>query len=79
MTLSGTLKGRLWRDIKASPFVSVMINESTDISSSENLIIYIVYLKAGRAKVTYVQLLHAPAVDAESITESLLTFLQRMA
>jgi hypothetical protein len=75
MSLSSTLKGYLWKDILASPFVSVLIDESTDISTSENMIIYLIYLKAGVAIVTYVGLVHVPAVDAEAITDTLLTFL----
>lgn len=74
MALSAALKGRMWKDILESPFVSVLIDESTDISSSENLIIYIIYQKDGRAKATYVALQHAPAVDAEAIAETLLLF-----
>ena len=75
MSLSTVLKGKLWRDILDSPFVSVLIDESTDISTSENMIIYLIYLKDGLAVVSYVGLVHVPAVDAESITETLLTFL----
>ena len=75
MSLSSTLKGYLWKDNLASPFVSVLIDESTDISTSENMIIYLIYLKAGVAVVTYVGIVHVPAVDAESITDTLLTFL----
>ena len=74
LALSHTLQGKLWKDIKASPFVSVLIDESTDISTSENMIVYFLYLKAGRPTATYVTLRHAPAVDAESITTDLLLF-----
>ena len=72
--LSSALKGALWDDILASPFVSVLIDESTDISTSENLIIYFIYLKAGCAVASYVTLRHAPAVDAQSICQDLLSF-----
>ena len=76
MALSSTLKGLLWEDILASPFVSVLIDASTDISTSENMIMnmIIVYQKNGRQKVTYVELLHATEVDAEAITDALLDF-----
>ena len=74
MALSATIKQELWADILNSPFVSILIDESTDISTSENLIIYFIYEKYGLPVSSYVSLLHAPAVDATSITESLLTF-----
>ena len=60
MALSAALKGRLWQDILISPYVSILIDESTDISTSENLIIYFIYEKNGRAQASYVALLHAP-------------------
>ena len=74
MALSTAIKQELWADISNSPFVSVLIDESTDISTSENLIIYFIYVKDGLAVASYISLVHAAAVDAESITESLLTF-----
>ena len=74
MSLSSILKGYLWKDLLDSPFVSVLIDESTDISTSENMIIYFIYLKAGVAVVTYAAMLHVPAVDAASITDTLLVF-----
>ena len=74
MALSTAIKQELWADISNSPFVSVLIDESTDISTSENLIIYFIYVKDGLAVASYISLVHATAVDAESITESLLTF-----
>ena len=74
MSLSSILKGYLWKDLLASPFVSVLIDESTDISTSENMIIYFIYLKAGVAVVTYAAMVHVPAVDAASITDTLLVF-----
>jgi hypothetical protein len=76
MSLSSILKGDLWADLLASPFVSVLIDESTDVSTSENMIIYFIYLKAGVAVVTYAGMVHVPAVDAEAITETLLTYFQ---
>lgn len=60
MALSAALKGRIWQDILNSPYVSILIDESTDISTSENLIIYFIYEKNGRAQASYVALLHAP-------------------
>ena len=74
MSLSTVLKKMLWLDILASPCVSVLIDESTDISTSENMIIYLIYIKAGVAIVTFAGLVHVPEVDAESITDVVLAF-----
>ena len=76
MALSNTLKGKLWEGILSSPYVAVAIDESTDITTSENLIIYITYIHKGRTHVSYVGLGHAPAVDAESIHHQLLEYLE---
>ena len=75
-SLSNVLKGKLWQDIKSSLAVSVLIDESTDISTSENMIIYFIFLKDGVQTVSYVALLHAPKVDAASITELLMSYLE---
>ena len=75
LALATVLRGQLWEDILLSPFVSVMIDESTDVSTSENMIIYMVYIKDGRAQVTYVALVHCPDVDAAAITASVVDYL----
>ena len=56
MSLSTVLKGKLWRDILDSPFVSVLIDESTDISTSSLNGNYDLYFQAFKRKVS-VQLL----------------------
>ena len=76
MSMAAVLKGDLWQDILASPFVSVLIDESTDISTSQNLIIYIIYLKNGRPKVTFVGLLKVPAATAAVLVEVLTDFFE---
>ena len=74
MSLGAGLKSYLWSDIIASPFVFVLIDESTDISTSENMIIYFIHLKGDEAIVSYVGMVHMSAVDAQAITNTLLTF-----
>ena len=69
MSLSAVVKGKVWKDILASDYGSVLIDESTDISTSENMILYIIYIdkKNKRAKTTFVGLEHCPLTDAASI------------
>jgi hypothetical protein len=76
MALSTVLKQSLWQRILASPFVAVMVDESTDISTSENMILYVTYIYEGRAQCSFVGLVHAPEVDAESLHDQLVTFLE---
>ena len=40
MALDSVIKSKLWVDIQCSKFVTICIDESTDVSTSENLIIY---------------------------------------
>ena len=77
MAISAVIKGKLWDRILQSPYVAVMIDESTDVSTSENLIVYIAYVYNGRAHVTYVGIVHAPAVDAESLHDQLKEYLEQ--
>ena len=76
MAISTVLKQSLWQRILASPFVAVMVDESTDISTSENMILYVTYIYEGRAQCSFVGLVHALEVDAESLHDQLVTFLE---
>jgi hypothetical protein len=75
MSLSAVIKSRVWKDILASPAVSVLIDESTDVSQSENMIVYIIYMEDGTPIAKYVGLVHVSEVDADSITDTVLSFL----
>ena len=74
MSLSAVVKSKVWADIVASGAISILIDESTDISQSENMIVYIVYMKGGEALVKYVGLIAVPNTDAESIFEAVVEF-----
>ena len=53
MALSTVLKGEQWKDVVASPVLSVMVDETTDIATQENLTIYLIYIKDGEATCQY--------------------------
>ena len=63
MSLSAVIKSRVRKesDVLASPAVSVLIDESTDVSQSENMIVYIIYMKDGTPIAKYVGLVHVSA------------------
>ena len=42
------------REISKSPCIGIMIDESSDISTSKNLIVYISYVYQGMIKTRYV-------------------------
>ena len=44
MAISSVLKDQQWAEVCASPVLSVMVDETTDISTDEELIIYLVYI-----------------------------------
>ena len=70
------LEGEALERHRSQPIRFLLIDESTDMSTSKNLIIYFIYLKVGVQVVSYAALLHAPAVDAEAITDILLSYLE---
>jgi hypothetical protein len=74
MSLSAVVKSKQWKDILASPSVSLLIDESTDISTSENMILCIIYICDKRPKTVFVGLEHCPATDAASIHALIVEF-----
>ena len=75
---ASVLKKEKWQKILASPAVSILIDESTDVATSENMIIYVIYLDqaTGETVVCYLEILHAPDTTATGIVESLLAFFE---
>ena len=61
-SLNLVLEGQITEDLKASPYFSLMADESTDISVTKNLILYIQYLNPDQRSVTrYIKLLSLKA------------------
>ena len=76
---ASVLKTKKWSKILDSPAVSILIDESSDISNSENMVIYICYLdtSSGEVVVTFLELAHAPDTTAAGITKALLTLFHK--
>ncbi|MCO5566715.1 hypothetical protein L7F22_020394 [Adiantum nelumboides] len=72
---------RLKKDIAASPFYSIQIDESTDISTQQYMIVYVTYMQdGGNVSITtcFMDLLPAKSSDAEALHDSLLGFLTKL-
>ena len=75
-SLNIVLEGQITEDLKASPYSSLMADESTDISVTKNLILYIRYLKPDQRSVTrYFKLLSLAQSDAATIYSVISDFL----
>ena len=75
-SLNLVLEGQITEDLKASPYFSLMADESTDISVTKNLILYVRYLKPDQRSVTrYFKLLSLAQSDAATIYSVISDFL----
>ena len=72
-SISACIKERIWAEINASPAISILIDESTDVSTSENMVVYAIYLDTTKpkfqVKTTFSGMLHCPNTTAEGITD----------
>ena len=62
--------------LKASPFYSIMADESTDVSSKEELSIFGRWIDNGKAVEHFLGIVRAKEVNAEGLAKYLLEFLQ---
>ena len=62
--------------LKASPFYSIMADESTDISSKEELSVCGRWIENGKTVEHFLGIVHAKEVTAKALTQYLLDFLQ---
>ncbi|MCO5605905.1 hypothetical protein L7F22_060091 [Adiantum nelumboides] len=72
---------RLKEDIAASPFYSLQIDESTDVSTQQYMIVYVTYmLEKGNGPIctSFVELLRVENAEAEGFYATLMAFLVKM-
>ena len=62
--------------MKKNQFYSILADESTDVSSREELSICGRWVKSGKAMKHFLGIVRAHEVDAQSLTQYLLHFLQ---
>lgn len=76
--LSEVISEKLYNQLKAADYMSIMIDESTDISVDQNLMVYIRFVLQGVAKTAYFQLAKLPgAATAENITNQLIELFEK--
>ena len=64
--------------LKASPFYSIMADESTDISSKEELSVCGRWIENGKAVEHFLGIVRAKEVTAKALTHDLLVFFRNM-
>ena len=69
--LADTVAKPIYESLKDSPFFSLCIDETTDVSITKQLIVYARYLVGGSVKTSFVRIVELPDGTAKSITESL--------
>ena len=74
--ISSQIEQTVLQDVKDSPAFSIMIDESTDLSTQKHLILYLSYLKDAKLTITYSKLINLTACDSVAITSQLIAYLQ---
>ena len=74
--ISYYIEERVLSSLKASPFYSIMADESTDVSSKEELSIFGRWIDNGKAVEHFLGIVRAKEVNAEALAKYLLDFLQ---
>lgn len=75
-SISHLIENNLLARLKASPFYSIMADESTDVSSKEELSVCGRWIENGKAAEHFLGIIHARGVTAGALTQYLLDFLQ---
>ena len=73
--LNQVVEDQILQELKSSPFFSLMADESTDISVSKNLLLYVRYLKQGKSLTRYLKLASLTQGNAETIYSTISDFL----
>ncbi|KAK3272642.1 hypothetical protein CYMTET_19074 [Cymbomonas tetramitiformis] len=71
MCLADVIRDSILEDIRLSPAFAIGVDESTDISTVEEMVMYSWYLKNGIPVTTFLGLYAMPKADAESITRTI--------
>ncbi|KAI5063894.1 hypothetical protein GOP47_0020564 [Adiantum capillus-veneris] len=72
---------RLKRETVASPFYSLQIDESTNVTTQQYMVIYVTYMREndnGSICTSFVDLLHVKNVESQSLYTNLMEFLVKM-
>ena len=75
-SISHVIEQGLLARLQASPYFSVMADESTDVASMEELCVCARWLEGGKAVEHFLGIIHLKEASAEAITKCLCQFLQ---
>ncbi|KAL3679115.1 hypothetical protein R1sor_022071 [Riccia sorocarpa] len=70
--ISQVLQARVLGRVRASVFFGIMIDESTDVSTTGHLVVFCTFIENGQAKTAFLGLIHIPNKDAVAITAILI-------
>lgn len=74
--ITHVIEDQLFKNIKSSPYIGVMLDETCDISIDKKLVDYIRYIKSGKSQVAYVGNEKISDCTAEGIKTALTSFLR---
>lgn len=66
---------KIVKDVRSSPFYSIMVDETTDVATTNQLIIYVRYLKMGKSCTTFGGVVALQNGKADTIRQAILHFL----
>lgn len=66
---------KIAEEVRSSPFYSVMVDETTDVATTNQLIVYLRYLKKGKSCTTFGGVVALPNGKADTIRQAILSFL----
>ncbi|KAL3689532.1 hypothetical protein R1sor_015841 [Riccia sorocarpa] len=69
---SQVLQARVLDRVRASVFFGIMIDESTDVSTTGHLVVFCTFIENGQVKTAFLGLIHIPNKDAAAITAILI-------
>ena len=75
--MSNVIEDDLLKLIQVSPTIALMCDESTDISVSKELILYVCIIACGRVSVHFLKLIQIPDGRAETIENAMISFLDK--
>ncbi|XP_053409202.1 zinc finger protein 862-like [Mercenaria mercenaria] len=78
LTMGNLVQRPLLNDLRASPWYSIMVDETTDVAVVKDLIVYARSLKDGKSCTEFMTVLHLSSGTADAILESLTNFLREI-
>ena len=77
INISKALEVEIYNSVRKNPWFGLMVDESTNVSVTKNLILYATFVERRKAKTAYVGLLEAEDGNAYTITECILNLLRK--